>query len=223
LIDETNATSMTKQKTSLKSKNALYLWTFIGANIAVFFAAIIRAKLDYASVDHFWHLVSARDGFIAACMPLATIILNGVLGDLAKARLVFWRWKNPLPGCRAFTVLMHTDPRIDVPTLKAKHGSLPRSPKDQNVLWFQMYKRHAESLTVSEGHRLYLLTRDMASISAIFAIVFSIFALISSSQREIALFYCAALLIQYLILSASARNYGNRFVLNVLTEESHTK
>lgn len=214
---------MTKPRTSLKSKNALYLWTFIGANIAVSLAAIIGTKLDYASVDHFWQRVSAKDGFIAACMPLATIILNGVLGDLAKARLVFWRWKNPLPGCRAFTVLMHTDPRIDVPTLKAKHGSLPRSPKDQNVLWFQMYKRHAESLTVSEGHRLYLLTRDMTSISAVFAITFSICAVFSSIQKETALFYCGALLIQYLLLSASARNYGNRFVLNVLTEESHTK
>jgi hypothetical protein len=214
---------MTKPKTSLKSKNALYLWTFIGANIAVFFAAIIGAKLDYASVDHFWQRVSAKDGLIAACMPWVTIILNGVLGDMAKARLVFWRWKNPLPGCRSFTVLMHTDPRIDVSNLKAKHGSLPRSPKDQNILWFQMYKKHADSLTVSEGHRLYLLTRDMASISAVFVGAFSACVLSSSIPHEMAFLYCLALLAQYLILSASARNYGNRFVLNVLTEESHTK
>jgi hypothetical protein len=214
---------MAKKQTSLKTKNALYLWTFIGANFAVFLAIIIGAQLNYASVEQSWQRVSTKDGIIAACMPFITVILNGILGDLAKARLVFWRWKNPLPGCRAFTVLMHTDPRIDVDALKAKHGSLPRSPKDQNVLWFQIYKKHAGSLTVSEGHRLYLLSRDMASISAVFAIAFSICAVFSSIQKEMAFFYFAFLLMQYLILSTSARNYGNRFVLNVLTEESHAK
>jgi hypothetical protein len=212
---------MSKKQSSLKSKNAVSLWLFIGVNFAVFLSVVIGAQLTYESVGHFWQRVSAKNGLIALCMPLATVVLSGVLGDLAKARLVFWRWKNPLPGCRAFSELVNTDPRIDVAALKAKHGAFPRSPKEQNALWFQIYKKHAEALTVSEGHRFYLLTRDMASLSLIFAIVFSLWALLSPVQRGVAFTYCAVLLGQYLVVATSARNYGRRFVLNVLTEESH--
>jgi hypothetical protein len=116
---------------------------------------------------------------------------------------------------------MHTDPRIDVASLKAKHGSFPRSAKEQNVLWFQMYKKHADSITISEGHRLYLLTRDMASGSAIFAVAFSFCAMFSSVGKEIIFLYSVALLLQFVTIATSARNYGNRFVLNVMAEDSH--
>jgi hypothetical protein len=212
---------MMKTQTSLKTKNALYLWTFIGANCALFLAVIIAGQINYSALDHFWQRVSAKDGLIAACMPLISIVLDGVLSDSAKARLVFWRWKNPLPACRAFSELMHTDPRVNIAALKAKHGLLPRSPKDQNVLWYQIYQKHAEALTVCEGHKIYLLTRDMTSMSAIFLFAFSICSFFSSIQKEVFYFYCVALVIQYLILSTAARNNGKRFVLNVLTQDSH--
>ncbi len=214
---------MAKRQTFLKSKNAAYLWLFIGINFALFLSVVIGAQLTYESVGHFWQRVSAKNGLIAVCMPLATVVLNGVLGDVAKARLVFWRWKNPLPGCRAFSELVHTDPRIDVAALKAKHGAFPRSPKDQNALWFQIYKKQTAALTVSEAHRVYLLTRDMASLSLIFALVFSLCALLSPIHWGVTFIYCAALSGQYLLIATSARNYGRRFVLNVLTEESHAK
>jgi len=214
---------MPDEQKSLKSKNAPSLWVFIGANFAVFLSVVIGAQLSYASVEHFWQRISAKDGLIALCMPLAAIVLNGVLGDVAKARLVFWRWRNPLPGCRAFSELVTTDPRVDVTALKAKHGALPRSPRDQNLLWFDLYKKHANTLIVLEAHRVYLLTRDMAALSAIFAVVVPFCAFLSPIPRGIALAYSVALLAQYLIIATSARNYGRRFVLNVLSEESHAK
>ena len=214
---------MAKKQNSLKGKNSVSLWLFIGVNFAVFLSVVIGAQLTYESVEHFWQRVSAKNGLIALCIPLATVVLNGVLGDVAKARLVFWRWKNPLPGCRAFSELMNTDPRINVAALKAKHGVFPRSPKDQNALWFQIYKKHAEALTVSEGHRVYLLTRDMASLSLIFALVLPLWAFLSPIYRGVAFIYSVALCGQYLLIATSARNYGRRFVLNVLTEESHAK
>ena len=36
-------------------------------------------------------------GIIAVLTPLLTIILAGLFSDTAKARLVFWRWRHPLP------------------------------------------------------------------------------------------------------------------------------
>lgn len=204
----------------LKDKNNKYLWLFIGVNAAIFLSISIGTQLTYASVEHFWLKVSAKDGLIAICIPLVTVVLNGLLGDLAKARIVFWRWQDPLPGCRAFTELINADPRIDVNAFKAKHGNPPEDPKQQNALWYKFFQKHAESITVSEAHRVYLLTRDMTALSVLFIVFFSAGTILSPVDGKITAFYFVSLLAQYLILSASARNYGTRFVQNVLVAES---
>jgi hypothetical protein len=178
--------------------------------------------LTEASVDHFWHRVSMKDGIIVASIPLLTIVLSGVAGDLVKARLVFWRWRNPLPGCRVFSELLDTDPRIDVPALQKKLGDFPREPHAQNTLWFSLYIRHSGTPQVLEAHRIYLLTRDTAAISALFVLLLPIGVFTGAVDWKIAVLYGVALLAQYLLVTNAARNYGNRFVLNVLVEESHS-
>lgn len=212
---------MRKPAASLKSKNALYLWTFITVNSAVALIVFLGRQLNYGSIDEEWKKLSARNGIFAASVPILAIVLGGILSDLVKARLVFWRFKFPLPGCRVFSDLMHTDHRIDISVIKKRYGPLPRAPKEQNVLWFKLYKRHEKKITVSEGHRLYLLTRDMASMAAILIIIACVAMLFVTHCDRSIIIYVVVLVVQYLVLAATARNYGNRFVLNVLTEESH--
>jgi hypothetical protein len=214
---------MGKEPVYLKDKNNKYLWLFIGVNTAIFLSISIGTQLTYSTVEHYWLKVSAKDGLIAICIPLVTVVLNGLLGDLAKARIVFWRWNDPLPGCRAFTELIHIDPRIDVNALKARHGNPPEDPKQQNALWYKLYKKHAGSVIVSEAHKIYLLTRDMTALSVLFVVFFTAGTSLSPVDGKIIGFYFVALLAQYLILSTSARNYGTRFVLNVLVAESYIK
>jgi hypothetical protein len=204
----------------LKGKNAWWLRLFICLNIAAFLSVAVGQQLTTTSIDHFWQSLSAKEGLVAICLPLLTLVLNGILGDLTKARLVFLRWRNPLPGCRAFSVIMVTDPRIDVARLRARLGTIPSEPKEQNAAWFRLYKVHSSRQTVLEAHRAYLLTRDMAALSAVFAVTLSIGAFISAVAWETAALYSAALFAEYIIVSTSARNYGNRFVANVLAEES---
>lgn len=212
----------TGRRVNLKSKNAAYLWSFIGINLAIFLSVFISKGFTSSSVDQLWKRVTTKDGIIAACIPLLTIVLTGFADDVNKARLVFWRWRNPLPGCRAFSELMKGDPRIDIPTLKKKLGELPRSAQAQNSLWYRLYKKHRESLEVMEAHRIYLLTRDMTTLAAAFALLFSIGVVLGSVEWKSAIAYSLILLCQYLLIATSARNYGRRFVLNVLTEESHS-
>lgn len=207
----------------LKGKNAPYLWLFIGLNVTIFISVTVGRQLTYSSVEHIWQWVATKDGLIAICVPLTTIVMNGLLGDMAKARLVFWRWLNPLPGCRAFSELMNTDPRIDAQVLKAKHAPIPQDPREQNSLWYGLYKVHGKVVTVSEAHRLYLLTRDMTALSVLFTVMFPVSVLYVSVEAKRVLLYCGILFTQYLLLSISARNYGNRFVLNVLAVASHAK
>jgi hypothetical protein len=208
------------QGTYLKSRNAFYLWVFIGANIAIFLSLFVSKGFTVSSVDYFWHLATTKGGIIAAGIPILAIVFSGVLGDLGKARLVFWCWHNPLPGCRVFTQLIATDPRIDVPALRKKLGEFPIDPHAQNALWYRLYKKHEADLRISEAHRIYLLTRDMATISALFVALFSIGLIAGSINWRSVVLYTGALVGQYLLVASAARNYGARFVLNVLAEES---
>ena len=206
----------------LKSKNTAYLWSFIGANLAVFFSVLVTKGFTGASVEHFWGRVTTKDGIIAAIIPLLAIVLSGVLNDLGKTRLVFWRWRNPLPGCRAFTELIGTDPRINVPALKKKLGRFPKDPQAQNALWYGLYKERRGLVTVSEAHRIYLLTRDMAAISVLFVLLFPVGVAWAGVSWETLPLYGVALIAQYLAVATAARNYGVRFVLNVLAEVSQS-
>lgn len=207
----------------LKAKNASWLRFFLGVNIAAFTSVVVGRQLTAGSIEHFWQRLSAQDGLVALCFPIATIVLTGVLGDLAKARLVFWRWNDPLPGCRAFSIIMGSDPRIDTKDVRSRLGSLPVRGKDQNAAWYKLYRKHAEEPMILEAHRTYLLTRDMTAMAAIFAVAFSAGALVAAVSWKTVVVYVGALVIQYLILATSARNYGNRFVANVLVEESQAE
>lgn len=203
--------------------NSIQLWLFVGVNFAIFLSIFVSKEISGSSIDDFWKRVTAKDGIIAACIPVLTVVLNGLLGDIAKARLVFWHWRDPLPGCRVFTDLMSADPRIDARALENAHGELPNAPRAQNNLWYEFYKKHNEALQVSQGHRVYLLTRDMTALSAVLALLFVVGLVLKPINWRVALLYGIALIIQYLVLATAARNYGKRFVLNVLAEESHSR
>jgi hypothetical protein len=196
------------------------VWSFIGVNIAIFLSVIIGRQFASESIDHFWARVTAKDGIIAASIPIVAIVLTGVLSDTVKARLVFWRWNYPLPGCRVFTELAKKDPRIDVALLERKHGELPQKPQTQNMLWYKIYRQHKTLPSVWEAHKAYLLVRDLAILSAIFAVLFPVGVAFLFPGRKPALIYAGVLILQYLLTARAARNYGNRFVLNVLSEDS---
>jgi hypothetical protein len=51
---------------------------------------------------------------------ILAMIFNGLVGGNFKAKLVFWRLHDPLPGCRAFSHYLHIDPRIDANVLQTK-------------------------------------------------------------------------------------------------------
>jgi|SRR5713226_2855915 hypothetical protein len=218
-----NPNGIVGRRPHLKSRNAAYLWSFVGVNLALFLSVFITKGFSSSSIDQVWKGVTTRNGIIATCIPLLTIVLSGMFGDQTKARLVFWRWRNPLPGSRVFTELIGNDTRIDISALRKKHGEFPSDAKEQNALWYRLYKKHTGNVIVTEAHRNYLLTRDMTALSAIFLVLFSVAISLDSVSWKVGCIYIISLIGQYLIIASSAQNYGTRFVLNVLTEESHTR
>jgi hypothetical protein len=214
----------TKHEGDLKGRNALYLWSFVAVNLTVFLSVTVGRSFpgSLRSIGQWWPQVSAKNGIIAVFIPIAVIVLAGLLSDASKARLVFWRWHDPLPGCRAFSNLLERDPRIDVKVLTSKHGKFPRSPSAQNALWYRFYREHKTKPMVWYAHRVYLLTRDLAAVAACFAVLFPLGAVAARLDWRTVSFYAAALIVQYAIIATAARNYGYSFVLDVLSEECAT-
>jgi hypothetical protein len=122
----------------------------------------------------------------------------------------------PLPGSEAFSRYVHSDPRIDVSALKSKVGAFPTDPREQNALWYKLYKTTASHPSVEHAHRLFLLTRDYAVMAFMLLIVLGTIGLFEIATYKTAAFYALALLIQYVAASLAARNYGTRFVNTVL-------
>jgi hypothetical protein len=199
---------------SLKDQNTASLVAILIVNIAIFAVVLKTDQLlaaDYQEVLKHWQaLIPAGLGAILIG------VVNGLLSVQAKARLVFWRWHNPLPGSRAFSHYVHLDPRIDVAALNSKVGPFPAKPNEQNALWYKLYKSVENDPRVLHVHRLFLLTRDYAGIAFMLLIIFGGIGAVAMQTYKTELLYTAALLIQFVTSAVAARNYGTRFVNTVI-------
>lgn len=202
---------------SLKSQNNKYLWSFILFNTLLFLIAFFDYDFRYTTIKSILDEFTLKNGFIIFLSPVVSIVLNGLLTSNQKAVIVFWKIKYPLPSERVFSSMIHNDPRLDLKVLKQKYDAIPTDPIEQRQLWYKIYKKNQNGLIVLDSHKAFLLTRDLCTLAFIFLILFSIVILFSSSNHK--LLFIGYMSIQYLLLSLSARNYGNKFTLNVLAEE----
>ena len=202
----------------IKSTYRTSLWLFTGINTLVFWFVIVEGN-DVSTVRNLAQDISWTDGLVGLIAPIVTLALSGIMSALAKARLVYWRFKYPLPGSYAFSRYMHADPRINVSELRAAvDGDLPTDPTDQNRLWYRFMKEVESDTAVQQSNRSWLFSRDLTAYSFIFVIVFGLSSIFLS---EYSIYYVAILIGQYLVFAIAARNYGVRFVTNVLTARSH--
>jgi len=150
---------------------------------------------------------------------LITGILNGQVSAGLKARIVFLRIRDALPGCRAFTEHAEADHRVDVTKLEERFGSLPVEPEAQNRLWYKMYRTVDDDPRVAQAHRSYLFARDYSCCSLLLTAVLggAGFGLLPEGA---ALYYLGFLVLQFLLASQAARIAGRSMVVNVLASIS---
>lgn len=209
-------TDNTTIKKSIKETYQKHLWTFIVINAAIFWSLYIYGEVSYKDVEITFMSFFDKKTLLFALLPLLTIILNGIISNALKEFIVFWKVKNRLPGHRAFSRFVEMDSRVDKNSLIQKYGEFPNNPKEQNSLWYKIYKQHNKVPIIWNSHRDFLLTRDLASLGFIFIIVFGIAAFFIEVTLNTQIIYLSFLLMQVLILAITAKNYGNRFVCNVL-------
>lgn len=207
-----------EKQINLKAKNTPQLWILLSANIliicGVFFPVFFQGLKDK------FNIIFIIKGLGLSIAPLMLFLLNGLISSNQKAILVFWKFKNPLPGTEVFSKLIKKDPRIDRKKLKEIYGNLPKNPKDQNKLWYKIYRKNSINPVILESHRAFLLARDLSSLCFLF-ILFIGFPSLFFFNLPVGMYYFAFLMIQYLFIVIGAQNRGRRFVTNVLAIESN--
>lgn len=149
-------------------------------------------------------------------LPLPAWLLSTLLPSNIKEILVFWRIKDPLPGSQAFTIHAPADNRINLDKLEEKIGKFPKCKKEQNALWYKLYRQVRSDISVISSHKSYLLFREICAISAILTFVVPAFLYFSNENCSTILISFFIFAIQYILTSIGAKNSGIRFVRNVL-------
>ena len=203
---------------SIKSRYRWRLQAFVALIALLVFAVFSGSDALRAILAHQWTDLVDLKHVLSLGLPLATLILDGIVTSNFKAVLVYWKWRNPLPAHEAFSVHGRKDSRIDMKSLEEEHGPLPTDPAEQNQLWYRLSKATAGRASVDEAHYSWLLARDLTNLS--FALLIVSAALAGSLRvggwEWIALVSTQGLL--YVVLSQVAANKGLRFVTTVLAE-----
>lgn len=203
---------------SIKSRYRGRLKGFVTLIAVLVFAVFSGSDVLGAIQARQWTAFVDLKLMLSLVLPLATLILDGIVTSDFKAVLVYWKWRNPLPGHEAFTVHGQADSRVDMDALEAEHGPLPTDPADQNLLWYRLSKATSDRESVDEAHHAWLLTRDLTNLSFALVIVsVGLAAFLGISGWESIVLVCAQGLL-YVVLSLVAANKGIRFVTTVLAE-----
>lgn len=199
-------------KKPLKAQNVPWIWAVVVADALAIIAFAYPVALDQAASL----LTSGAKLAGVSIAPVLVLLLTSLIPAEVKATLVYWRVKNVLPGSRAFSRYARRDERIDLDALKAKVGEFPRSAKDQNALWYRLFKERDNEPEVVEAHRLFLLFRDLASLSVLLGLVAALVLLLLGATHTAVAMAAAVFGTQYVACAAAARFHGVRLVCNVL-------
>jgi len=205
---------------TLKLKNTPIVMLFVVWCTAILTVCFESPSDFWSNLSHRFATLNAKDGVLIALSPLISLVAVGLLPPNIKAMSLFWRIKHPLPGHRAFSRIAQRDPRVNLAVLKKTITSWPKTPAEENQTWYRLYRQHQDQPGISDSHRAFLLSRDLASCALCFLVIGAPIIFNFGSSRLWASLYCGFMAIQYLALAIVGRNHGVRFVQNVLAEAS---
>lgn len=204
--------------------------TLKGRNLAWLVATLILDMLVLLVLAFHTSIAELTPSVIAAVrasltvlLPIPALILSSLISADHKAILIFWRFKHPLPGSRAFSVYARADHRIDLATLKKHVGEFPLGPREQNAKWYGLYKQVDSDSSVVDSHKNYLLFRDIATMSLLLVPALPVAMQFMGVDATRILISAAWFLVQYLVTAFAARTTGIRLVQNVLAAHASRK
>lgn len=201
---------------SLKDSYRLQLLAVLAANLALYYALVNGLSISNLKAETVsTHLATLFPGGLAVAL---CGILNSQLTYLQKARIVFFRWRDPLPGCRAFSHHAVQDPRIDMKAVRAKWSPLPRGAQQQNALWYRLYQQESGTEAVDYLNKHWLFARDYACMCVLLFIALGALGIYQMPSVLSWSVFMGIVLTQFFFVRRSALNYAERFVLTVIAQ-----
>jgi hypothetical protein len=201
---------------SLKAGNMSWLVSLALLDIVMLLVFAFPAVIGATPLT----LIMGMRAALMMVLPIAVLLLSGLVPHNVKAMLVYWRRRNVLPGHEAFTRHGPADTRINMDALRKNVGAPPTEPAEQNAFWYKLYKRVEWETPVADAHKMYLLWRDAAALSLPLVIVVPLLLRWNGASTVAAWTACAIFGVQYLLTAIAARHSGTRFVCNVLAIHS---
>jgi len=198
-------------KRALKVQNTVWIWAVVVADAVTLAGFAFPAVADQMAS---WLASAHLAG--ASIAPVIVLLLTSILPTALKEALVFWRVRDVLPGHRAFSVYAQKDPRIDLARLRTAAADFPAAARDQNSLWYRLYRQVEADPGVAQAHRHFLLFRDLTALSLLLTIVAPLVLYVLGASATAAWLAVALFGAQYLASALAGRFRGVRFVCNVL-------
>jgi hypothetical protein len=199
---------------SAKSGQTAWLSAFAAFDISIV-GLLVAPHVNAGSFD----LAMATKLLSVVLAPAAILLLGSLMSADLKSAIVFWRVKDVLPGHRAFSKYMALDVRINIEKLKSRLGELPETPESQQAEWYRIYRLHHQEPAVIDANKRFLLFRDLASVSALVAMIIPAIFWVTA-QYEVIRPAAVVFAIQYVLGAIAAQLAGIRLVKTVLAIES---
>ena len=197
-----------------KDQNAVRLFVVLAINLFIFIWIFLDWEISFDNLRYFIY------GPFAIAV---TAIINGMIGSETKAKIVFLRWKNPLPETRVFSELIANDKRIDKKRIDLEiKGVSSFSAEEQNILWFEYYSQSQTNPLVVSSERNYVYYRDYAcmlilfALAAFFALAASITGFYFRDSLNLICICLFAIAAQYVFVAPVAARSGKEFVTTVI-------
>lgn len=199
-------------KISLKTQNLPLIGLYIIFNIAIFLTLLNTGNIDIISIKLYFTELKVEDGMFFSMLSLIIIVSSGMFSNKFKEIIVFWKLKDRLPGCKAFSKYIYEDERIDIEKIKNKVGKFPIEPKKQNSKWYELFKSIKDS-SIYKTHKDSLLCRELAVMTLL---MFLLIVPIFYKYEIVGFYYFIFLILEYLIIRNCAKNTAERLVVNTL-------
>jgi hypothetical protein len=214
---------MTRGK-SLKEQNAWLIRTALVLHACAFAYVIYPpsplAQMEGVEFLRKVHGVIAPGSIAIGFIALTKLVLLGIFPARLRDVLIHWRYPHPLPGSRAFTKIGPGDSRVSMENLTEKYGPLPTDPAKQDLLFYSIYKAHADDIGVLDAHKSYLAARDLATITLVLLFLLVPLGLWFVPDHQRVFMYGLGMLAVYALTCIAAQRYDTRLVQNALAVAS---
>lgn len=195
---------------TIKQKNVPIIGSIIFLNCVFVYVFVLGNSLDLGKFSKNFIQV-----IITPAITFFALITSSIISSKLKFKIIYVFLGEYCPGCFAFSKYAKDDYRINEVILKNIYGDFPSTHKEENILFYKIYKKFENDRIVYSSQQNFLLFREL-----FFVHLFFMLGLVSYISLNPTIHYNVwplALLAGELILFwLAARILGIAFVKNVL-------